>query len=148
MVLSVRTSSSVLFALVVQLDCPSLSCGDWESVFLVIHQRIHSVTREILRLFGVPTSSSALYEAVVFPHLPANMVLQLFSYCFPDLVAFLPDEHEVINMSSMLQRPRDIQILSSLCVCVFLCLPVMDQSVSNNNKGHISRVASRAPSAL
>ena len=77
-----------------KLDCPSLSCGVLESVLLAIHQRVRSVTRENLH------SDTALYEVVVFPQLPSKMIFKLFSCCFPDLVAFLPDDHKVLNMSS------------------------------------------------
>ena len=45
---------SVLLVFVVKLNCLSLSFGDLGSVSLAVHQRIHSVMRDIFRLFGFP----------------------------------------------------------------------------------------------
>ena len=70
----------------------------------------------------------------------------LFYCCLPDLVAFLPDEHKVINISSSCS---DHWTFGSChhSVCVLSFLPEMGQPVSNS-KGQISSVASRVPSAL
>ena len=65
-------------------------------------------------------SDTALFEVVVFPHLPAKVIWKLFSCCFPDLVAFLPDEHKVINMSSGCSDHWAFRSCHhSVCVCVF-----------------------------